>query len=69
MQTDMILDALVLDVQPPVTAQPAQEYVWLRERGTGNTFPVSVEVPNIIAILMSTQAYEVFVPESDEVKS
>jgi hypothetical protein len=67
MQTDMILDAFVVDVEPPANVQPVQEYVWLRERGTGKTFPVSTEVPNILSILLSSQSYEVFVPESDEV--
>lgn len=60
MSTDMILDALVLDVEPAVVP-PAQEYVWLREVATGEEVCFPVEMENSIGILLQT-GYRIFVP-------
>ena len=61
MQTDMILDAFVVDVEPPAVVRPAQEYVWLREVATGEEVCFPAEMENAIGIMLQT-GYRIFVP-------
>jgi hypothetical protein len=61
MTANMMLDALIVDIEPPANVQPVQEYVWLRDPATGEQVCVRSELENIIAIFMSV-GYRMFVP-------